>query len=169
MQWMTASQNASSSPLPEDLPPTETRLATAEPLQAIVYTSVAVMPLMVAVLERLHRRAVEWNLQHGITGVLLYDGGQFMQYLEGPQPALGQLYARIRTDTRHHRVVNLLDAPIAQRNFAQWHMGLAQATQSEVLSLSTASWQQLHDAPQGGSGESPGLTLLLAFWRRKFR
>jgi hypothetical protein len=64
-------------------------------------------------------------------------------------------------------VIELLNGPVPHRSFEQWHMGLAQATASDVLALSTASWQRLHDDPKSDPAQSQGLALLLAFWRQE--
>ena len=41
------------------------------------------------------------NMAAGITGMLLYHEGSFLQVLEGPSEAVEHLYARIRRDKRH--------------------------------------------------------------------
>ena len=42
-----------------------------------------------------------FNEDHGITGVLIFDGHRFVQYLEGPQHLLEQLIQKISIDPRH--------------------------------------------------------------------
>ena len=41
------------------------------------------------------------NTRHGITGMLVYDAGYFIQMLEGPEAAVRQLLKNIRNDPRH--------------------------------------------------------------------
>ena len=41
------------------------------------------------------------NARIGITGLLLYRDGHFLQYLEGPEDAVQATYDRIGLDTRH--------------------------------------------------------------------
>jgi hypothetical protein len=45
--------------------------------------------------------ARNFNSQHDITGVLIFDGAHFCQYLEGPQHAVLKLIAQIEKDARH--------------------------------------------------------------------
>jgi hypothetical protein len=139
------------------------------PLRAIAYVSSAIAPLAVPELESLHQQAMAWNQRQGITGVLLYSDGNFMQYIEGPAPEIDRLYERIRADARHRALIELLNEATAQRSFAQWHMGLAQVTSSDVLALSTARWEELRAAPPTGTERSPGLILLVSFWQREQR
>ena len=56
------------------------------PLRAIAYASEAVASLSAERLRGLVNDAVAFNEAADITGVLLFDGHRFLQYLEGPQP-----------------------------------------------------------------------------------
>jgi hypothetical protein len=62
------------------------------------------------------------NARNGITGVLLLKNADFMQYLEGPEPALTLLYAHICVDPRHTGIVELLRESVARREFPDWPM-----------------------------------------------
>ena len=59
----------------------------------------------------------------GITGVLCYSGGVFLQVIEGGRAAISTLYNKIATDPRHRDVVLLSFDEISERNFASWSMG----------------------------------------------
>lgn len=63
------------------------------------------------------------NRERGITGMLLYSDGAFIQALEGHEPEVKALYNTIERDPRHGRIITLLDGPIDARNFPQWEMG----------------------------------------------
>ena len=76
-------------------------LGTRSGLGVIVYISKAARSLGHDDLERLLESARRRNIQEGITGVLLYADGSFMQYLEGPADALMRVYAIIKTDPLH--------------------------------------------------------------------
>ena len=65
------------------------------------------------------------NPQKGVTGVLCFSGGVFMQVLEGPTAAVQALLARIAADTRHQGLVTLDAGPLATRQFEAWSMGYA--------------------------------------------
>jgi hypothetical protein len=63
------------------------------------------------------------NLQCGVTGVLCYSGGVFLQVLEGGRGPVSQLYNRITQDKRHADVVLLAYEEIGERSFVSWSMG----------------------------------------------
>ncbi len=92
---------------------------------SIVYVSTAIASLSEAALLRLLRHARHTNQQAGITGVLMYGGGQFLQVLEGCPAAVRRLYARIEADPRHSHLEKLADGPLPRREFTDWHMSFA--------------------------------------------
>jgi hypothetical protein len=59
----------------------------------------------------------------GITGVLCFSGGIFLQLLEGGRLQVNRLYNRIVADPRHRDVVLLSYEEIDERSFAGWSMG----------------------------------------------
>lgn len=63
------------------------------------------------------------NQENGITGLLLYKDGSFMQVLEGSVNDIETVFASIKGDARHSRVRTLLYGPITSRMFNQWYMG----------------------------------------------
>lgn len=62
------------------------------------------------------------NTALGLTGMLLYKDGNFMQVLEGDEATLRNLYRKIAYDTRHSGLIKLLDHPIQARQFPSWSM-----------------------------------------------
>jgi hypothetical protein len=63
------------------------------------------------------------NLSHGITGVLCYGGGIYLQALEGGRKQVNDLYTLIVKDARHKDVVLLHYEEISERRFGGWTMG----------------------------------------------
>lgn len=63
------------------------------------------------------------NSDKDITGVLLYSGTHFVQYLEGDYRKIVSLYDSIKTDNRHKNVVMICSSPIQERSFPSWQMG----------------------------------------------
>jgi hypothetical protein len=63
------------------------------------------------------------NPQCGVTGVLCYGGGIFLQAIEGGRMAISELYGHIQQDPRHKDVVLLHYEEISERRFAGWTMG----------------------------------------------
>ncbi len=65
------------------------------------------------------------NAVPGITGVLCFSAGIFLQVLEGGRSQVSALYNKIATDPRHHDVVLLSYEEVGERSFAGWSMGRA--------------------------------------------
>ena len=63
------------------------------------------------------------NTQLGITGILLYNAGSFMQLIEGEEENIENLYNKISHDPRHNSIKLLLRETITHRNFSEWQMG----------------------------------------------
>lgn len=69
------------------------------------------------------RQSQAHNPAAGITGVLCFSEGVFLQVLEGGRGAVNALYHRIAGDTRHGEVTLLCYEEIGERRFAGWSMG----------------------------------------------
>jgi hypothetical protein len=69
------------------------------------------------------RKSKSNNPSQGITGVLCFSEGIFLQVLEGGRGAVNRLYNRIATDHRHTQVELLGYEEIGERRFAGWAMG----------------------------------------------
>jgi hypothetical protein len=69
------------------------------------------------------RQSKDNNPALGVTGVLCFSQGIFLQVLEGGRSAVNRLYNRIATDPRHTQVELLSYEEIGERHFAGWSMG----------------------------------------------
>ncbi|TDK24422.1 BLUF domain-containing protein [Luteimonas aestuarii] len=78
---------------------------------------------------RLLLAARRYNGAQGVTGLLLFREGLFMQLLEGARTDVEMLYARIAQDPRHREVEMLQIADGVERMMPGWQMGYAQAPQ----------------------------------------
>jgi Sensors of blue-light using FAD len=65
----------------------------------------------------------QYNPTCGITGILCYGGGIFLQAIEGGRMAVSELYGHIQRDVRHTDVALLLYEEITERRFSGWTMG----------------------------------------------
>jgi Sensors of blue-light using FAD len=75
----------------------------------------------------------------GITGILVYGDGLFLQAIEGGRQQVSQLYNHITRDKRHTDVVLLHFEEITERRFGSWTMGqvnLAKVNTSVLLKYS---------------------------------
>ncbi|MGI2260346.1 BLUF domain-containing protein [Shewanella sp. GXUN23E] len=89
----------------------------------LVYMSRAQSPLLPRDLNALLEQARVGNASLGISGVLLYQSGSFVQLLEGEEPAVRELFNKIKRDPRHSRVTQLYAGYLLERHFADWSMG----------------------------------------------
>ena len=89
---------------------------------SLVYVSSSTSEFSEADLVALLKHSREKNTRLGLTGLLLYRDGNFMQVLEGPDNAVRQLFETILADSRHHGVILLLERQIELREFADWTM-----------------------------------------------
>ncbi len=89
----------------------------------VVYASSATQRFTEADLRALLLKARANNARDGITGLLLYRGGNFMQVLEGTKTAALAKYQRIARDPRHRGLVLLLSGEEKERQFPDFSMG----------------------------------------------
>jgi hypothetical protein len=88
----------------------------------LIYVSTALIPFSVQALEVLLSQSRRDNSTYGISGLLIYGGGNFMQLLEGSRPAVEALYRNIESDPRHHEVTTILTHSTRERWCADWTM-----------------------------------------------
>ena len=117
-------------------------------------------------LEQLLVDARAFNGSVGVTGVLLYNGALFFQYIEGDTAACEQVIDRVNSSSRHHSVHTLVDCPVQARYFSNWTMGFSKASTSHLLAFSRAAWlaSRVISKPLSDA-ESDGIAMLRAFWQ----
>ena len=81
-----------------------------------------------AAIEAILAEGREHNPACGITGVLCYGGGIFLQAIEGGRSAVSDLYGHIQRDPRHKDVELLAFEEITERRFGGWTMGQVNLT-----------------------------------------
>ena len=91
-------------------------------LVRLLYASRAVDPSADAI-EKILTQSRHYNPTCGITGILCYGGGIFLQAIEGGRMAVSELYGHIQRDARHKDVVLLHYEEISERRFGGWTMG----------------------------------------------
>ncbi len=98
----------------------------------LTYASSATGPFSEEDLALLLAQCRENNSALGITGMLLYKDGNFMQVLEGEEEAVRKLYAKIEGDPRHNGTIPLLRGHQEKRQFPDWSMGFRDLESPEV-------------------------------------
>lgn len=126
-------------------------------MHAIAYVSSATWNLLDEDLEFILSESRGSNLASGVTGVLLYCDGNFMQYFEGPEDAVLETYARIRRSERHYQINELMNQAIEEREFGDWTMGFSRTTPATFLEIAAARWK-------GSAQTGPGAELVRLFW-----
>ena len=113
-------------------PSNYTEVAAQGAFNVLAYRSVATSPPTETDVQRLLRAAQARNKAEGLTGVLIYDQGEFFQWLEGPADALGRVWNSILQDPRHRHITVLRDEPIADRVFDGWDLRIARGAEASV-------------------------------------
>ncbi len=91
-------------------------------LVRLLYASRAVDPASTSI-DAILTQSRQYNPGSGITGILCYGGGIFLQAIEGGRMAVSDLYGHIQRDARHKDVVLLHYEEISERRFGGWTMG----------------------------------------------
>lgn len=63
------------------------------------------------------------NQRRGLTGLLVYTKGNFLQVLEGLDKSVETTFARIKADPRHRICEIVQETEIFEPDFGQWLMG----------------------------------------------
>lgn len=99
--------------------------APGAPVASLIYRSRAHRPFDGSALGALLHTARRRNRSEAITGLLLYDGRSFVQWLEGPADGLNRVLDSICRDPRHGDIEIIARADSAPRTFSGWDMKLA--------------------------------------------
>lgn len=102
------------------------------------------------------------NQKRGLTGLLLYRTGQFLQVLEGQREVVLELYTKILLDPRHRhgRVISEGERP--DRDFPDWSMGFRNLLLGDE---SPPGFSQLLNEPNQERDRATARLLLSAFRR----
>lgn len=101
-------------------------------MRSFTYVSSARTQWTEAELEDLLASARAWNEPRGLTGMLLYSGGNFIQSVEGADGEIAEVFARIRADRRHRGLLVLLDDQVEERAFPGWTMGFRRVAPGDL-------------------------------------
>jgi len=127
------------------------------PLQGIAYTSIARDGLGPLDLDRLLADATAFNRVAGVTGVLMFDGHRFLQYIEGPGDGIASVFPRIENATGHLELLVLARGGLDRRHFPRWSMAAQQLEPTTSSLITDAHWD-------GFGPASVGFALMLGAW-----
>ncbi|MEL6244271.1 MAG: BLUF domain-containing protein [Pseudomonadota bacterium] len=134
-------------------------------MRRLVYTSTAARMMAADDLNRILAASRANNARDGISGLLVYHDGCFLQVLEGEPEAVEQCYARIRRNPLHHSAILMMSETAPVRVFDGWRMAYKAfddlpATQqrqfTDIRALSEEEGRGVKDHPAVGA-------VLLAF------
>lgn len=100
----------------------------------LIYVSSAVRLMDNVELLKLHQMSKKNNANSEITGMLLYQEGNFMQIIEGEEEHVLELFIKISMDKRHKDIYKIMSGPINKRNFDDWSMGFCNMDETEHYS-----------------------------------
>jgi len=121
-----------------------------------VYCSRAAAGVDDAAVARIIETSRRRNPANGITGMLVFGGGIFFQWLEGPRDNVTQLMRYLQADPRHHDIVSLSTTEeVRERLFPDWDMELV--TNADIRDVLVDALDTAKDAKN-----IQALTLLLA-------
>jgi hypothetical protein len=120
--------------------------------------------MSLADLSAIQEKAKTNNGPLDVTGSLFYNGGWFLQVLEGPESTLAKLYKKIELDPRHKNSRIIYNEPANFRTFPRWNMNMTnlddrQADKYEEL---VEVLEAIRSDRKIGSA-SPAVTLLKIF------
>jgi hypothetical protein len=93
-------------------------------INQLIYISQATRKMSTEDLNQIHTTAKDNNATRDVTGSLFYNGGWFLQILEGPISTLNALYDKIEKDPRHKNSRVIYNEPASFRTFTRWSMNM---------------------------------------------
>lgn len=101
----------------------------------LIYVSSATMEMSGSDLLFLLTQSRNRNKRQGVTGMLLYAGGNFFQLLEGEIRDVEEIYAAIVNDARNKGNIVLLRKHVDDRTFPEWSMAFKHLTARDRASV----------------------------------
>lgn len=101
----------------------------------VTYISQEASPLsadaLLGLLSECHRN----NTARGLTGMLLFGNGTFLQSLEGEREVVEALMQKIARDPRHTGMKILRQDSIDERQYVDWSMGFERVTEKTLAEI----------------------------------
>jgi predicted sulfurtransferase len=95
-------------------------------------------------IEKILHKAQAYNSTKGITGILLFKSGIFLQLLEGEENEVKALYAKIYNDKRHKNLTLIFETHGNERIFEHWTMAYRKITDIDFKMVNQMlSWNKL--------------------------
>lgn len=139
------------------------------PIRAVVYVSGAgegiagdKLGLSNGKLDQIVDDAARFNRNAGVTGVLLFDGERFLQYMEGPEDGLAVAYSRVLGASSHNGIVELQRGRVGQRRLPFWPMKWLPVEPEELKRAAHADWTRFNQRGDAQAAYATAMDLLVA-------
>lgn len=139
---------------------------TIENLLCIIYISKSVEPQNDDMLTKILHTSREWNFEHGITGILLYNKCDFMQVLEGPSQEVDLMFEKIKLYKRHKEVLQIVGKKVKNRSFGKWAMAFRTVNSNFFEQVHIEAYNDLSNSrllPDKPNADDSILTLIKLF------
>ena len=104
-------------------------------IYTLLYLSVASVRLAQNDLTNLLGTCRQYNAAHGLTGLLIYANGHWIEFLEGDQKDVDGLMTQIEQDPRHRDIEVIEKGTASAREFQDWSMAFLEHATPEVRAL----------------------------------
>ncbi|WP_145478031.1 BLUF domain-containing protein [Stenotrophomonas rhizophila] len=133
-------------------------------LHAFAYVSEAVEGIDGSDIDRVLAAASSFNKVTGVTGVLMFDGQRFLQYLEGPDDGVASVEQRVLNARSHVRIRELARGEVATRHFPRWTMASSRIERGVMSAIVDADWPGFTAAAPVDGQRRVGFARLLELW-----
>jgi Sensors of blue-light using FAD len=134
-------------------------------LKTLVYASTAHSWVSEFDLKTMLHKSRDYNKGHGLTGVLIYEDGSFLQTIEGPPEEVDLVFDRISKSQKHYNIQLILEAPILARSFPNWSMGFIEMPKDNFLRQSANQWKIFNSWPYQKEIHI-GAKMIQNYWKR---
>jgi hypothetical protein len=99
-------------------------------------------------IEEMVEKAAKYNSDNGITGIMLFKGGIFLQLLEGEASKINTLFeSKIKKDDRHSNIIEIFNIEARERMFEEWSMAFHEVSELDIKMVNEMlSWTKLISA-----------------------
>ncbi|MBT2766571.1 BLUF domain-containing protein [Stenotrophomonas sp. ISL-67] len=133
-------------------------------LRAFAYVSEAVEGIEGADIDRILVEASSFNRVAGVTGVLMFDGRRFLQYIEGPDDGVAPVEQRVINARSHQHMRELARGEVATRHFPRWTMASARIEAEVMDAIVDVDWAGFSAAAPVDGQRRIGFARLLEVW-----
>jgi hypothetical protein len=90
------------------------------------------------------------NIDLDISGILIYNNGNFFQVLEGEKSKLDYLFSKISEDERHYNIIKLINSTADNRIFKEYNSGFILTNNSTEIKqlINYLNWLKEADLPK---------------------